>query len=231
MLCKRKEVHNKYGNRHFWCRGYYVNTVGKKGKKHREKGGRAEGKARQKSHGQTEGRPALYPGDFLSSRHRIGYNSRKQHNNGAIHPSFPSRLHPGRCKSILLAGGVDDPSMACWGSCFEHSAVLLADHPNAFFLPEFFPGLWRCRCIWRGRNGGERVCGVDVWPHMPAHGASAVRPWHHGTFAKGRKTTHPAGAWGTMSRRTCALYPLGSNCGPVYSVMLPSSCIVRKEEL
>ena len=29
MLCKRKEVHNKYGNRHFWCRGYYVDTVGK----------------------------------------------------------------------------------------------------------------------------------------------------------------------------------------------------------
>ena len=23
----------KYGNRHFWCRGYYVNTVGKNAKK------------------------------------------------------------------------------------------------------------------------------------------------------------------------------------------------------
>ena len=42
MLCKRKEVHiverhanlkYKYGNRHFWCRGYYVDTVGKNAKK------------------------------------------------------------------------------------------------------------------------------------------------------------------------------------------------------
>ena len=26
----------KYGNRHFWCRGYYVDTVGKNTKKIRE---------------------------------------------------------------------------------------------------------------------------------------------------------------------------------------------------
>jgi len=26
----------KYGNRHFWCRGYYVSTVGKKEKKIRQ---------------------------------------------------------------------------------------------------------------------------------------------------------------------------------------------------
>ena len=26
----------KYGNRHFWCRGYYVDTVGKKTKKIKE---------------------------------------------------------------------------------------------------------------------------------------------------------------------------------------------------
>ena len=50
MLCKRKSVEiveaeicpdhanlkYKYGNRHFWCRGYYVDTVGKNAKKIQE---------------------------------------------------------------------------------------------------------------------------------------------------------------------------------------------------
>ena len=31
---KRKKY--KYGNRHFWCRGYYVDTVGKNAKKIQE---------------------------------------------------------------------------------------------------------------------------------------------------------------------------------------------------
>lgn len=29
-------IENKYGNRHFWCRGYYVDTVGKNAKKIQE---------------------------------------------------------------------------------------------------------------------------------------------------------------------------------------------------
>ena len=35
MLCERKDVNLKYiyGSRHFWCRGYYVDTVGKNAKK------------------------------------------------------------------------------------------------------------------------------------------------------------------------------------------------------
>ena len=30
---KRANLKYKYGNRHFWCRGYYVDTVGKNTKK------------------------------------------------------------------------------------------------------------------------------------------------------------------------------------------------------
>ena len=30
LTCKFKY---KYGNRHFWCRGYYIDTVGKNAKK------------------------------------------------------------------------------------------------------------------------------------------------------------------------------------------------------
>ena len=29
-------THKKYGDRHFWCRGYYVDTVGKNAKKNEE---------------------------------------------------------------------------------------------------------------------------------------------------------------------------------------------------
>ena len=29
----RKTCKSEYGNRHFWCRGYYVDTVGKNAKK------------------------------------------------------------------------------------------------------------------------------------------------------------------------------------------------------
>ena len=33
---KRANLKYKYGNRHFWCRGYYVDTVGKNAKKIQE---------------------------------------------------------------------------------------------------------------------------------------------------------------------------------------------------
>ena len=33
---KHANLKYKYGNRHFWCRGYYVDTVGKNTKKIRE---------------------------------------------------------------------------------------------------------------------------------------------------------------------------------------------------
>ena len=32
----RKTCKSEYGNRHFWCRGYYVDTVGKNAKKIQE---------------------------------------------------------------------------------------------------------------------------------------------------------------------------------------------------
>ena len=32
----RKTCKSEYGNRHFWCRGYYVDTVGKNEKKIKE---------------------------------------------------------------------------------------------------------------------------------------------------------------------------------------------------
>ena len=32
----RKTCKSEYGNRHFWCRGYYVDTVGKNAKKMQE---------------------------------------------------------------------------------------------------------------------------------------------------------------------------------------------------
>ena len=34
MICDRHaNLKYKYGNRHFWCRGYYVDTVGKNSKR------------------------------------------------------------------------------------------------------------------------------------------------------------------------------------------------------
>ena len=39
LLCKITNLliyRYKYGNRHFWCRGYYVDTVGKNAKKIQE---------------------------------------------------------------------------------------------------------------------------------------------------------------------------------------------------
>ena len=30
---RHANLKSKYGNRHFWCRGYYVDTVGKNAKK------------------------------------------------------------------------------------------------------------------------------------------------------------------------------------------------------
>ena len=33
---KHANLKYKYGNRHFWCRGYYVDTVGKNAKKIQE---------------------------------------------------------------------------------------------------------------------------------------------------------------------------------------------------
>ena len=33
MFDRHANLKYKYGNRHFWCRGYYVNTVGKNAKK------------------------------------------------------------------------------------------------------------------------------------------------------------------------------------------------------
>ncbi len=32
---RHANLKNKYENRHFWCRGYYVDTVGKNAKKYR----------------------------------------------------------------------------------------------------------------------------------------------------------------------------------------------------
>ena len=36
IIEKHANLKYKYGNRHFWCRGYYVDTVGKNTKKIRE---------------------------------------------------------------------------------------------------------------------------------------------------------------------------------------------------
>lgn len=33
VLVEMPKFRYKYGNRHFWCRGYYVDTVGKNAKK------------------------------------------------------------------------------------------------------------------------------------------------------------------------------------------------------